>query len=151
MRTNIHCALALLVLGSACASTAAADGVSPFVGRWALTIPGGGAGWLGVAEKDGQLTASILWGGGSVVPLSSAAVDGDTLVVTRVHRMRRRDPASGEIRRSVVTETIAAKVSGDTLQLTQVLPRRGGRGEVRNEFTGKRIPPLAAHPDLSHV
>jgi len=25
---------------------------SPFTGRWALTIPGGGAGWLGVEEKD---------------------------------------------------------------------------------------------------
>ena len=24
-----------------------------FLGRWALTIPNGGAGWLGVEKKDG--------------------------------------------------------------------------------------------------
>ena len=25
----------------------------PYVGRWALTIPGGGAGWLGVEQQGG--------------------------------------------------------------------------------------------------
>ncbi len=50
---------------------------NPFLDRWALTIPGGGAGWLGVEKKDGKLEASILWGGGSVVPVASAAVEGD--------------------------------------------------------------------------
>ena len=50
---------------------------NPFLGRWALTIPGGGAGWLGIAETNGQLQGSILWGGGSVVPVSSTRVEGD--------------------------------------------------------------------------
>ena len=44
----------------------AAESANPYVGHWALTIPGGGAGWLGVTESDGKLAASILWGGGSV-------------------------------------------------------------------------------------
>ena len=47
---------------------------SPFVGRWALTIPGGGAGWLGVESKDGALSSSVLWGGGSVVPTNGTKI-----------------------------------------------------------------------------
>jgi hypothetical protein len=42
-----------------------------FLDRWALTIPGGGAGWLEVTKEDGYYDASILWGGGSVVPVDS--------------------------------------------------------------------------------
>ena len=57
-----HTALSLLLALSVSASAA-----NPSLGRWALTIPGGGAGWLGVEEKDGQLSSSVLWGGGSVV------------------------------------------------------------------------------------
>src|SRR5262245_60694653 len=80
------CAVAILT--APCATLIAAD--NPFVGRWALTIPGGGAGWLGVTESGGQLKGSILWGGGSVVPVTSTTVEGDTLVVTRVSESRQR-------------------------------------------------------------
>ena len=61
---------------------------NPYIGHWALTIPGGGAGWLGVEDADGQLQASILWGGGSVLPVTSVKVEGDRLVVTRVQVQR---------------------------------------------------------------
>ena len=50
-------------------TSVAADAPSPFLGNWALTIPGGGAGWLGVTDHQGKLSASILWGGGSVLPV----------------------------------------------------------------------------------
>ena len=70
-----------------------------FLGHWALTIPSGGAGWLGIEQKGDQLEGSILWGGGSVVPVSAVKVEGDTLVVTRVHQRRRRaqTPAAKDI------------------------------------------------------
>src|SRR5258706_49243 len=64
---------------------------NPFLGRWALTIPGGGAGWLGVTEEDGQLKGSLLWGGGSVLPVTSTKVESDALVVTRVNESRQKD------------------------------------------------------------
>src|ERR1044072_9111757 len=64
---------------------------NPFLGRWALTIPGGGAGWLGIAETNGELKGSILWGGGSVLPVTSTKVEGDTLIVTRVNESRQND------------------------------------------------------------
>ena len=67
-----HIGSYLLVLSLANAMggvSALAAEANSFLGRWALTIPSGGAGWLGVEQQDGPLTASILWGGGSVVPV----------------------------------------------------------------------------------
>jgi hypothetical protein len=127
-------------------STCAMAADNPFVGHWALTIPGGGAGWLGVEQNGDQLTGSILWGGGSVVPVSSVKVDGDTLVVTRVHR-RRRGPTQG----AKDVETIRATREGKKLALTT--ERQGPDGRVRGQasFTGERIPPLPATPDLGKV
>ena len=40
---------------------------NPYVGSWAVTTPGGQAGWIGVAENAGKLSANIMWIGGSVV------------------------------------------------------------------------------------
>ncbi len=122
---------------------------NPYIGHWALTIPGGGAGWLGVVQKDGYLDASILWGGGSVVPVSSVYMGGDALIVTRVQKVERKDADGNVVRTHTFTETIVAKVSGDELSLTQIRPRTNGKGVNRSEFTGKRTPPLPPKPDLS--
>ena len=137
-------AVALLVT-----SLVAAD--NPFLGRWALTIPGGGAGWLGVAEEGGQLKGSILWGGGSVVPVTSTKVEGDTLTITRVNESRQKD-ADGKTVVKKSTETITARLAGDNLKLTT--STAGDDGKVRGraaDFTGKRIPPVPAAPDLAKV
>jgi hypothetical protein len=128
-----------------------AEAANPFIGRWALTIPNGGAGWLGVEQKYGGLNASILWGGGSVVRMSSAYVDGDTLHVTRVYEVERKDADGTVVWEDTFTETILAKVSGDILHLTQIRPRSNGKGVNRREFTGKRIPPLPPKPNLATV
>lgn len=146
MGKNICCAMFLLALSVGCTAVFAAQSANPYIGRWALTIPGGAAGWLGVEQKDGQLKSSILWGGGSVVPVDDAYMDGDNLILVRIHKNRRRGGQVDEIK-----EMIIAKVSGDKLALTQIMPRRDGKGENRSEFTGKRIPPLPPKPDLSKV
>src|SRR5258708_1916741 len=96
-------------------SLVAAD--NPFLGRWALTIPGGGAGWLGITEEGGQLKGSILWGGGSVLPVASTKVEGDALIVTRVNESRQKD-ADGKTVVKKSTETITAKLEGDNMKLT---------------------------------
>ena len=149
MDKNIHRVLASLVLWLGCVSIGAAKAPNPYIGRWALTIPGGGAGWLGVTEKDGGLEAHILWGGGSVVRVDRAKMAEDTLNMERDHKVRRRDAKGKVIETLTFTEKIVAKVSGDSLQLTQIQPNRSGEGDSRNEFTGKRILPLPPKPDLS--
>lgn len=123
---------------------------NPFVGRWALTIPGGGAGWLGINEENGKLTGSILWSGGSVVPVSSVKVEGDTLIVTREYNIKRKD-ASGQTVNVKEVEIIRATLDGDKMNLT--IERDYGNGKVSNKtpFTGKRIPPLPPKPDLTKV
>jgi regulator of RNase E activity RraA len=151
MKRNICYLSVCLALWIPCVSINAAENVDPYIGRWALTIPGGGAGWLGVTQEKGYLDASLLWGGGSVLPVDSVYMDEDGLVVTRTHQVERKNAEGKVVRTQVFTETIVAKVSGDTLHLTQVQPRSDGKGVNRNEFTGHRIPPLPPKPDLSTV
>ena len=117
---------------------------NPFIGRWALTIPGGGAGWLGVEEKDGALSSSVLWGGGSVLPTTSTKVDGDTLIVTREQKNKEG--------RLAATETITAKAEGEVLKLTASKKNPAGKdvGQAQ-EFSGKRIADVPPAPDLSKV
>ncbi len=140
------CWLMVAAVCSAADVAAAAEGPQSFVGNWALTIPSGGAGWLGVVEKDGQLQASILWGGGSVLPVTSAKVEGDQLVLTRVHALRQKSAAG-----KTITETITARRSGDTLKLATSRSGADGRKSKPIEFSGKRIPPVGPTPDLSKV
>lgn len=116
---------------------------SPFIGRFALNLPGGSAGWLGVEEKDGQFSSTVLWGGGSVVPTQGTKIDGYKLLITRIQKNK----AS-----KVTTETITATLNGDEMKLTSVKhnPDGGQLGQPL-EFTGKRIPALPAKPDLTKV
>ncbi len=145
MCSTLFLAAAFLLPTAASTGAIAAD--NPFLGDWALTIPGGGAGWLGVEDKDGQLTGSILWGGGSVLPVSSVRVDGGTLVITRIHQQRR--PGAAEP--SVETETIKATLEGDTMTLNSQRDRADGKTLGSASFTGKRIPPLPPAPDMAKV
>lgn len=139
-----------VVLMLLAASAYGAGASSPFVGYWALTIPGGGAGWLGVVEKDGKLTGSVLWGGGSVVPVDEVKVDGDKLVVTRLHRQERKD-ADGKTVRTVITETITATTDGQNLKLSTIKKRPDGSEFDKANFVGHREPATPATPDLSKV
>jgi hypothetical protein len=151
MNKSICHVLVGLALWATCVSVCAAQTVESYIGRWALTIPGGSAGWLGVTQENGYLDASLLWGGGSVLPVDSVYVDENGLNVTRNNKVERKDAAGNVVRTQVITETIIAKVSGDDMRLVQVRPRSDGKGVSRSEFTGKRIPPLPAKPDLAKV
>ncbi|MHC4624983.1 MAG: 3-keto-disaccharide hydrolase, partial [Planctomycetota bacterium] len=141
MNKNIFCAVIIL---TAVAAGHSAKAGSSFIGYWALTLPNGGPGWLGITLERGDLDASILWGGGSVKPVSSVNVQGDQLVITRVQVERR-----GANRGKRITETITATLSGDDMKLVTVKARPDGSKFGRAEFTGKRIPPLPPKPDLS--
>ncbi len=138
----------LLGLAATLRTSLAAD--NPYLGGWELTIPGGAAGWLGVQEVNGNLRASLLWGGGSVVPVDGAKIEDNQLILTRRHTSRTRD-ANGKTVNRVTVETITARADGDTLKLTSVMPRENGQGENKSDFTGRREPPMPPAPDLSQV
>jgi hypothetical protein len=143
MNKTSLCAIIALT-AAALAPSAYAD--SSYVGHWALTIPGGGPGWLGISQENGSLEAAILWGGGSVKPVTSVKVEDDRLVITRVQVQRR-----GADKGKRITETITATLSGDNLKLVTVKARPDGSEFGRAEFTGRRTPPLPPRPDLSKV
>jgi hypothetical protein len=140
--------VALSALTAALGSALAAD--NPFLGGWELTIPGGGAGWLGVEEVNGQLQASLLWGGGSVLPLDSAKVQDGKLIVTRTHPFQGKDK-DGKTVKGIRTETITATREGDKLQLTSQTTRESGQGMDEVYFGGRREPAMPPAPDLSQV
>ena len=79
-------------------------------------------------KTGAQLKGSILWGGGSVLPVTSTKVEGDTLIVTRVNESRQKD-ADGKTVVKKTTETITAKLDGDNLKLTTSTV--GDDGKVR--------------------
>ena len=152
MKSHVNMMLVLVLIGLSSAGVAAENSVDPFLGRWALTIPGGGAGWLGVAQEDGYIDASILWGGGSVVPLTSVYVDGDTLYLTRERPVSRRDADGEVVRVHKFAETISATLNGkDTLSLVQRRPETNGVGVSENSFTGVLIAPMPPTPDFSKI
>lgn len=123
-----------------------------FIGNWALTIPDGGAGWLGVTREKGFLDAGLLWGGGSVEPVSSVFVANDTLYVTLTHEVKRKDAAGKVIRTQQWTRLIQAQLDGsEELKLVIMGGNENGEGLKTEQFGGKRIPPVPAKPDLSAV
>ena len=137
----------LCVLGLVSGAALAADDAKQFIGNWALTIPGGGSGWLGVEEKDSGLKGSLLWGGGSVLPVAGVKVEDGKLIVTRVQQAKGKDGKPGP----KITETITGTRDGDCLKLVTVKCGENGKEFGRAEFTGKFTPPVSAAPDLSKV
>ncbi len=126
------------------------DTQNPFVGGWALTLPGGHAGWLGVETDGTRINAELLWGWGSVFKLDGARLDGEKLMLTRLRQIDGKK-TEGKKARITVTENITVTRDGDLLKLVTVTPKADGHGEDRAEFTGKRLPPMPPAPDLSKV
>ena len=131
------------------ASVSAAD--NPYVGNWALSLPNGGAGWLGVTQEKNYLDASLLWGGGSVVPLDSAFLYDGAFAFTRVRDVQRKDDTGKVVRTQRFTDAYFARMDGDELVVTALRPRDNGTGVDKEEFTGKRIPSVPPAPDLTKV
>jgi len=120
-----------------------------FQGRWTLHLPGG-AGWLEVSENQGILDASLLWYGGSVLPVASVNITDNSLIVTRIQPVN-RDLEDGTSRRFTITDTFTLSPEADRLKGIAHIPDRSGMGTQVIEFEGERILELPSTPDLSQV
>lgn len=127
------------------------DAATPFVGRWALSLSTGAAGWLEVKKEAGWIDGSLLWGGGSVLPVANVNVADGVLTVTVIREQERKDASGRIVRKQQVASTLTARLEGDTLKGTRVDPRPNGLGVTRVEFTGKKTPPLPPRPNLATV
>lgn len=144
-----------LALGLAAASSGPAAlpgvGAEPALGRWALTIPSGEAGWLEIRKEGAWYDGSILWGTGSVVPVSSVFFNDGTVNITRTREVKRKDAAGAVVRTQQFTELLTGQIDGDSIQLVRLNPNDDGQSVTREEFSGHRIPPLPPKPDLAKV
>lgn len=130
-------------------SANAQDNVASFEGHWTLHLPGG-AGWLEVTHDQGTVDASLLWYGGSVLPVASANITGDQLTVTRTQTVK-RDLADGSQRNLIFTNTLTLRPEGDRLVGKAKFPNHSGIGSRIIEFEAERIPELPPAPDLSQA
>ena len=148
----IRCCLAWVLFASTVPASRAGEAQNPYLGSWQLTLPDGSAGWLGVQEKDGKLSASMMWSAGSVEPTAGAKIEGGQLVITRMRSVERTIPGTGGKKaRTSLMETLNGTVQGDTIQISGIRQAEEGGIMRKLEFSGKRTPPMPPAPDLSKV
>ena len=115
-----------------------------FLGRWTLHLPNG-AGWLEVREENDKLDASLLWYGGSVLPVKSASVNGDKLILIREFRV---SSESGEVTIST-TAQLEMHLEDDRIVGVAKFPSGENSNSATIPFEGERLPDLPPAPDLS--
>lgn len=154
-REIVFVSLLLVVVGFMvifCTTTKTRTMAKSFVGRWSLYLPGG-AGWLEVRQEEAYLDADLLWYGGSVLPVGSVLMKGDTLVVTRNRDIVREKDVDGKPVRSHTLTTwleFTFKNQDELIGLAKLPDGEGQKIEML-EFTAKRLPALPPTPDLSKV
>jgi len=131
--------------------SSAQEEAEPFMGRWALHLPGG-AGWLHVHQNDGFLDAELLWYGGSVLPVSGIHINDGTLTVTRQSTVVRKKDENGNVVRShILTSRLEIRRDEEELRGVAIFPDRDAIGETSIKFTGTWIPDLPPTPDMSAI
>ena len=136
------------------AAPVAKTDISEFFGQWTIDIQGGSVGWLEVRQDEGFINADILWGGGSVVPVSNIFLASDhTLIIQRSNNVvRKRDEKNNPLVTSVVTEWLEINKNGaEEFEGILLRPRRTGLGVDTTTFTGKKLPPVPAAPDMASL
>ena len=122
---------------------------SSFLDNWALKLPNGAAGWLSLSQADGKLHGE-LWTVGGGKQLSNVAVSDGVLSFVRAVRVGKPEYDGGPNTGKRVPCPHTATLKGDVIHV--VMKYSDADGEfVALKFSGKRIPPIPAKPDLGKV
>lgn len=127
--------------------------ISEFIGQWTIDIEGGSVGWLEVRQEDKYLDADVLWGGGSVLPVSNIFLARDQiLVVQRSNNVvRSRDNNNNPVKTQVITDWMEITKTGEKITGILLSPRPNGLSVDTIEFEGVRLPPVPPAPDLANL
>ena len=127
--------------------------ISEFLGQWTIDIQGGSVGWLEVRQEDNHLDGDILWGGGSVVPVSNIFLEKDhVLVVQRSNNVvRKADENKIPLKTQVITEWLEIVKNGDKIDGILLSPKNDGTGVDSSTFSGTKLPPPPPAPDLANL
>ena len=113
------------------------------LGDWSLSLQSGEAGWLSVAEKDGEPSVAMMVNVGSIKPLNGVEVrDGNIHVPLRTVRKGKKGPIVSQNRALIWSE--AGVLKGEVVTSFA----DSDKAEIRDPFTGKKIPPMPPAPDL---
>ena len=151
MNKPIFSFIAILAAGLVQAANSPLPADNPFLGNWALTLPGGYPGWLGITQEKNYLDGALLWRSGSVIPLDSVFRSEKVLVFTQGRDIQRKDDQGRVVRTHRFVDRFVAQAQGDKMIVVVFRPHANGNGVDREEFTGQRIPPPPSAPDLAQV
>jgi 3-keto-disaccharide hydrolase len=127
--------------------------ISEFLGQWTIDIQGGSVGWLEVRQEDNYLDGDILWGGGSVLPVSNMFIaQNHILVVQRSNNVIRKvDEDKKPIKTQVITDWLEIVRKGEKIDGILLSPRKNGTGVDSSTFSGTKLPPPPPAPDLKNL
>jgi len=128
--------------------------ISEFLGQWTIDIEGGSVGWIEVRQEDNYLDADILWGGGSVLPVSNIFLAADKiLIIQRSNNVvRTRDENNNPVKSAVITDWLEISKAGeDNIEGVLLSPRRNGKGVDSTIFSGIKLPPVPSAPDMNNL
>jgi hypothetical protein len=127
--------------------------ISEFLGQWTIDIKGGSVGWLEVRQEDNYLDGDILWGGGSVLPVSDIFMAKDyILVVQRSENVVRKvDENKAPLKTQIITDWLEITRKGEKIDGILLAPRSNGTGVDSTTFSGTKLPPPPPAPDLTKL
>ena len=127
--------------------------ISEFLGQWTLDIKDGSVGWLELRKEDGYFDADLLWVSGSVSPVASVYLAKDKyLIVTRTNEViRKKDEKNNPVRTHLITNWLEVEKSGDKIAGFLLSPKRNGLGVDSTSFSGTKLPPVPAAPDIAKL
>jgi len=123
--------------------------ISSFLGQWTIDIEGGSVGWLEVRREDGYLDADVLWGGGSVLPVSNILFARDNVLIVQRSNdiVRKKDETGNPLRTQTVTSWMEITNTGDKINGILLTPRGDGLSVDTTTFSGTLLPPVGPAPD----
>jgi hypothetical protein len=128
--------------------------ISEFLGQWTIDIQGGSVGWLEVRQEDKYLDGDLLWGGGSVLPVSNIFLAKDhVLIVQRSNNVvRTKDENNNPVRSGAITNWLEiTKEGADKITGWLLTPKRNGLGVDSTSITGTKLPPVPPAPDMANL
>jgi len=127
--------------------------ISEFLGQWTIDIDGGSVGWLEVRQEEGYLDADILWGGGSVLPVSGIFLAKDqVLTVQRSNNVvRKRDENNNPVKTQLVTSWMEITKNGEKINGILLSPRRNGLSVDTTTFFGTKLIAVPQPPDMANL